>query len=74
MDLNHGMILASDGRFHDGIALGCRPKMSDQSVIEVWERGWMRGTELFRPAKVLVNKLESQTSPAGREEPPLANY
>ena len=47
-----------DGRFHDGIAVGCKPEMPDQSIIEVWERGWMRGDEMFRPAKVLVNKVE----------------
>ena len=48
-----------DPRFHDGIAVGHRHEIPDLSVIEVWERGWMRGGELFRPAKVLVNKLES---------------
>jgi molecular chaperone GrpE len=51
-----------DGRFHDGIAVGCKPGMPDQSIIEVWERGWMRGNEMFRPAKVLVNKLEVDTA------------
>ena len=51
-----------DGRFHDGIAVGCKPEMPDQSVIEVWERGWMRGNEMFRPAKVLVNNLEVDTA------------
>lgn len=54
-----------DGRFHDGLAVGRRPEMPDLSIIEVWERGWMRGTEMFRPAKVLVNKLnEEQATPA----------
>jgi molecular chaperone GrpE len=46
-----------DGRFHDGLAVSCRPEMPDLSIVEVWERGWMRGTEMFRPAKVRVNKL-----------------
>jgi molecular chaperone GrpE len=53
-----------DGRFHDGIAVGCKPEMPDQSIIEVWERGWMRGSEMFRPAKVLVNNLEAGTAPS----------
>ena len=53
-----------DGRFHDGIAVGCKPGMPDQSIIEVWERGWMRGNEMFRPAKVLVNNLKVDTAPS----------
>jgi molecular chaperone GrpE len=53
-----------DGRFHDGIAVGCKPEMPDQSIIEVWERGWVRGNEMFRPAKVLVNNLEVDTAPS----------
>jgi molecular chaperone GrpE len=47
-----------DGRYHDGIAVGCKPELPDSCVIQVWERGWMRGGELFRPAKVLVNKVD----------------
>ena len=61
-----------DGRFHDGIAVGSKPEMPDLSVIEVWERGWMRGTEMFRPAKVLVNQLEAESPAAVIEEPELA--
>lgn len=53
-----------DARFHDGIAVGCKPHMPDLSIIEVWERGWMRGNELFRPAKVLVNNLQMETAPS----------
>jgi molecular chaperone GrpE len=51
-----------DGRFHDGIAVGQRPEMPNLSVLEVWERGWMRGSEIFRPAKVLVNQLCAPSS------------
>lgn len=60
-----------DGRFHDALAVGCKEEMPHSSVIEVWERGWMRGTEMFRPAKVLVNKLESEGSPTEVREPVL---
>jgi len=56
----HDLGQAFDGRFHDGIAVGCKPEMPEHSVIEVWERGWMRGNEMFRPAKVLVNKLQAE--------------
>ena len=66
-----------DGRFHDAIAVGRQQEMPDASVIEVWERGWMRGAEMFRPAKVLVNKLEADDSPVESDAvlrtPALAN-
>jgi molecular chaperone GrpE len=58
-----------DGRFHDGIAVGAQPDMPDLSIIEVWERGWMRGAEMFRPAKVLVNNLsEEEFAPSEQKE------
>ena len=44
-----------DGRFHEAIALGHNPEFPPMTVIEVWQRGWMRGQTMFRPAKVLVN-------------------
>ena len=46
-----------DGRFHDAIAVGHKPEFPPMAVIEIWQRGWMRGDALFRPAKVLVNEL-----------------
>lgn len=57
-----------DGRFHDAIAVGSRSELPDLCVMEVWERGWMRGGEMFRPAKVLVNKLEPESSAAPKEQ------
>jgi len=47
-----------DARFHDAIAVGKNPDFAPMAVIEVWQRGWMRGDALFRPAKVLVNDSE----------------
>jgi molecular chaperone GrpE len=44
-----------DGRFHDAIAVGQNPEFPPMAIIEVWQRGWMRGEKMFRPAKVLVN-------------------
>jgi molecular chaperone GrpE len=57
-----------DGRFHHALAVGCKHEAPDHSVIEVWERGWMRGDQMFRPAKVLVNKLAAEASPTQSEE------
>ena len=48
-----------DGRFHDAIAVGHNPEFPPMAIIEVWQRGWMRGESLFRPAKVLVNDAAS---------------
>jgi molecular chaperone GrpE len=53
-----------DGRFHDAIAVGHNPKFPAASVIEVWQRGWMRGDTLFRPAKVLVNDTPRTQGPS----------
>ena len=49
-----------DGKYHHAVAMCCEPNQPHHSIIEVWERGWMRGGELFRPAKVLVNNLEAE--------------
>ncbi len=51
-----------DGRFHDAIAVGRDPSFPPMTVIEVWQRGWMRGDALFRPAKVLVNDSTTATA------------
>ena len=59
-DLGHPF----DGRFHDAIALGHNPEFPAASVIEVWQRGWMRGDTLFRPAKVLVNDTPRPQEPS----------
>ena len=55
-----------DGRYHDAIAVGKDVKYPPMTVIEVWQRGWMRGEALFRPAKVLVNDAASE--PVGEAE------
>ena len=53
-----------DEKFQDAIAVGYDARRPDLSVLEVWERGWMRGTELFRPAKVVVNNLKAEVKNA----------
>lgn len=44
-----------DPRFHEALCVRSDPMQADQTVLEVWQRGWQRGEELFRPAKVVVN-------------------
>lgn len=53
-----------DEKFHDALAVGYDARRPDLSVLEVWERGWMRGTEMFRPAKVVVNDLKAEVKNA----------
>ena len=51
-----------DPRVHEGMAVAAHPDRPEETVVAVWERGWMRGEELFRPAKVVVNHLEEPQS------------
>lgn len=46
-----------DPHRHEAVRLGRDPTKPDQSVLEVFQRGYRRGDEVFRPAKVVVNDL-----------------
>jgi len=46
-----------DPHFQEAIGVRSEPLQPDQIVLEVWQRGWVHGQELFRPAKVVVNQL-----------------
>jgi len=60
----HDLGQSFDEKFHDAMAVGCDARKPDRSVLEVWERRWMRETEVFRPAKVVVNNLKSEVKDA----------
>ncbi len=51
-----------DPQFHEAVCVRPDPMQADQTVLEVWQRGWLRGEELFRPAKVVVNDLSHSTT------------
>ena len=51
-----------DGKYHHALSTRSEPNQLHHAVLEVWERGWMRGGELFRPAKVLVNNLDAEAA------------
>jgi molecular chaperone GrpE len=57
---------AFDPHRHEAVSLRHDPSHPDHTVIEVTQRGYRRGDELFRPATVIVNELSkssgSQTS------------
>lgn len=56
-----------DPQFHEAVSVGYDPMCADNIILEVWQRGWLRGQELFRPAKVVVNDLKRSSAAAKRE-------
>jgi molecular chaperone GrpE len=46
-----------DPHRHEAISARRDPTRPDQSVLEVAERGYRRGTEILRPARVIINDL-----------------
>lgn len=47
-----------DPQYHEAVSVRSKPKQPDHAIIEVWQRGWLHGKALFRPAKVVVNDLK----------------
>lgn len=56
-----------DPQFHEAVCVRSELTDADHAVLEVWQRGWVHGKELFRPAKVVVNDLKHR-HPAGNPE------
>jgi molecular chaperone GrpE len=46
-----------DPRYHEALSVRHDPSQPDHVVLETFERGYRRGNEVFRPAKVVVNDL-----------------
>jgi len=46
-----------DPRRHEAVATRQDPSHPDQTVVETYQRGYRRGKEVLRPAKVVVNHL-----------------
>ena len=46
-----------DPHRHEALRAGRDPSQPDHTVLEVFERGYRRGQEVFRPAKVVINDL-----------------
>ncbi|MBU0530885.1 nucleotide exchange factor GrpE [Patescibacteria group bacterium] len=49
-----------DPMLHEAISTQSDDSQPDEIVIEVLERGWQLGNKVIRPAKVIVNKVESK--------------
>ena len=48
-----------DPHQHEAISQRHDPAQPDHAILEVAQRGYRRGTKVFRPAKVMVNDLTS---------------
>jgi molecular chaperone GrpE len=46
-----------DPHRHEAVGTTCVTSQPDHSVVEVFQRGYRRDNEIFRPAKVVVNDL-----------------
>ena len=46
-----------DPRYHEAVSVGHDPSQPDHIILETFQRGYRRGNEVFRPAKVVVNDL-----------------
>lgn len=44
-----------DPNYHEAACVRSEAGRADQSIVEVWQRGWMHEGKLFRAAKVVVN-------------------
>lgn len=47
-----------DPQYHEAVCVRSDPMQPDHTILEVWQRGWLQGKALFRPAKVVVNDLK----------------
>ncbi len=47
-----------DPQYHEAVCVRSEPMQPDHTILEVWQRGWLQGKALFRPAKVVVNDLK----------------
>jgi molecular chaperone GrpE len=53
-----------DPHRHEAVAIRHDPARPDQEILETFQRGYRRGEEIFRPAKVVVNDLSHLEEPS----------
>ena len=46
-----------DPHYHEAVSVRHDPSQPDHVILETFQRGYRRGSEVFRPAKVVVNVL-----------------
>jgi molecular chaperone GrpE len=57
-----------DPHHHEAVMIRHDPSQPDHIVLETLERGYRRGDEIFRPAKVVVNDLSTPESSRALDE------
>jgi len=57
-----------DPHRHEAVAMRHEPSQPDHAVIEILQPGYRRGDEVFRPAKVIVNDLNSREAGVPHEQ------
>lgn len=40
-----------DPSYHEAVFTRAEPEREHHQIVEVWQRGWMHGNKLFRPAQ-----------------------
>lgn len=50
-----------DPNLHEAMMRRSEPDKADDTVLEVYQAGYMVGEQVLRPSKVIVNKIEDQT-------------
>jgi len=56
-----------DPRYHEAVSVGHDPSQPDHIILETFQRGYRRGNEVFRPAKVVVNDLSNAETGRGAD-------
>lgn len=52
---------------HEAMMQKTDPDKPDNTVLEVYQTGYMMNDQVLRPCKVIINKLQPETLPAPRE-------
>ena len=51
-----------DPHYHEAVTVRHDPSQPDHIILDTFQRGYRRGSEVFRPAKVVVNDLSHAES------------
>jgi len=56
-----------DPHYHEAVSVRHDPSQPDHIILETFQRGYRRGNEVFRPAKVVVNDLSHAETGRGAD-------
>lgn len=49
-----------DPNLHEAMMRRCEPDKDDNTVLEVYQAGYLMGEQVLRPSRVIVNKIETE--------------